>query len=140
MIQFRYNSHHKLIIGIAIILWAMFRFTGENEEGKSYENGQIKKIGGFNSGKNHGNWTWYYKNGKKKMEGTFLSGKRDGIWVIYDQNGIKLSQGNYKNDQLNGEFTKWNSKGDMLEKSIYKDDIVIKHLLVDNKTISTSEL
>jgi len=132
VIQFKYNSYHKLLTGIAIILWAIFHFTGENESSKKYENGQLKKTGGFSSGKNQGNWTWYYENGEKKMEGAFLAGKRNGIWITWDQNGHKITQGNYENDKLNGEFIRWDAKGNMEEHSIYLNDKVIQKLSLNS--------
>lgn len=128
MIQFRYNSYHKLLTALAIVVWAIVRFTGENESAKQFNNGQIKKIGGFSSAKNQGMWTWYYENGKKKMQGSFITGKRKGNWLTWDQNGNKITQGSYENDQLNGEFVRWDITGEVSEHLLYKDDKVIQHL------------
>ncbi len=132
MIQFKYNSNHKLITAIAIVLWAIFRFTGDNETLKQYDNGQIKKSGGFTSAKNQGKWTWYYENGGKKMEGAFLAGKRDGVWVTWDANGNKITEGYYQNDMLNGKFVRWDANGNMEEHLTYQNDKVVQKLSLNN--------
>jgi len=131
MIQFRYNSYHKLLTGIAIIVWSVFHFTGNNESDNTFNNGQIKRTGGFDKGMNNGKWVWYYENGVKKMEGSFNNGKRTEIWSIWDINGNKISEGHYKNDQLNGPFTRWKANGEIISKSIYKNDIEIQKLVVE---------
>ena len=132
MIQFRYNSYHKLLTGIAIIIWTLFHFTGENKSSNTFESGQIKRTGGFSNGLNHGKWVWYYENGVKEMEGSFINGKRNGIWKIWDRNGSKISEGNYENDKLNGTFTRWGSNGEIISKSVYKNDEEIQKLTVDS--------
>jgi len=131
MIPFRYNSYHKLITGIVIIIWTLFHFTGENKTSNTFDNGQIKWTGGFSNGLNHGKWVWYYENGVKKMEGSFINGKRRGIWEIRDINGNKISEGQYENDKLNGSFIKWNSHGEIISRSVYKNDIKIQKLIID---------
>lgn len=130
MSQFRYNSYHKLLTGIAIIVWAVWHFSGENESGKYYENGQIKRTGMFSNGKNNGKWTWHYENGNKKIEGHFVNGKRNGLWTTWDLQGNKLTEGNYENDQLNGEFIRWNSKGEIIEHATYFNDIEVNKIAI----------
>ena len=130
MAPFRYNSYHKIIIGIVIIGWAVFHFSGDSLSGGRYSNGQIKRSGGFENGRNHGKWIWYYENGQRKMEGTFKYGKRNGIWITWDKNGNRLTQGNYEDDRLNGAFIRWDTKGNKVEHLIYKNDVLIEKLPV----------
>jgi antitoxin component YwqK of YwqJK toxin-antitoxin module len=133
MSSFRYNSNHKLIVGIAIVLWAAFHFSGNNDKQNFFSNGQVKRVGGYSHGKNHGSWIWYYENGNKKMQGTFNNGKRTGIWLIWDRNGTKTTESNYLNDRLNGEFTRWDSNGNITERLLYQGDKIIQQLPLNKK-------
>lgn len=121
--MFKYNSHHKIITVIILLIWSILHFSTKEKE-PTYNNGQARSTGGVKNGKNHGHWVWYYHNGAKKMEGEFNNGKRVGVWITYDINGRKLTQAKYVNDQLNGEFIRWIS----LEKTqhqYYKNDELI---------------
>ncbi len=128
MFQFSYNSYHKIITASIVVIWAIWHFAGESEAPKIYDNGQVKKTGGFSNGKNHGKWTWYYDNGQKKMQGTFIHGKRNGTWITWDKYGRKLTEGNYEKDRLNGTFIRWNAEGEIEEHLVYRNDIVVELL------------
>lgn len=105
--MYSYNSNHKLIVVIIVILWTLFHFKSNDNSGKYYDNGKVKQSGKAVKAKNHGDWVWYYKNGNKKMQGKFKNGKRDGIWTTWDKNGYKLTEGYYEKDKLNGDFKRW---------------------------------
>lgn len=126
MSQFQYNSYHKFITGIIIVLWAVFHFTSNRSNDAYYDNGQIKRYESFKNGKNHGKWIWYYENGRKKMEGTFTNGERTGIWNTWDSNGNILTQGEYAGDKLNGYFIRWDASGKQVEKLYYSNDRVVQ--------------
>ena len=127
---FRYNSYHKAITVVAIILWIIFHFSGTDNSGKHFDNGQLKRSGSFSNGKNQGKWTWYYENGNKKMEGSFINGKRNGEWITWSKSGRKLTQGHYENDRLNGEFIRWGKNQKIIEQLIYKDDVLIRKIKI----------
>src|SRR5690606_35992687 len=93
--MFSYNSSHKVIIGIIIVLWAAFHFTARDEDPGRYPNGQAKYSGSLVDNQNHGRWTWYYENGKRRMEGQFDRGKRQGLWTTWASDGTKRSEGLY---------------------------------------------
>ncbi|MBK7286407.1 MAG: hypothetical protein IPI95_04480 [Flavobacteriales bacterium] len=38
--MFNYNSNHKFITGIIIVLWAAFHFTARDKDPTRYENGR----------------------------------------------------------------------------------------------------
>jgi len=126
MFRFRYNSYHKVITGLAIIVWAVYHFASGNESSEHYDNGQVKVYGDFENGKNHGKWIWYYENGQKKMEGTFQNGKREGLWMTWDRNGNQLTEGAYEADRLNGTYIRWNVEGDVVEHLVYKNDVEVE--------------
>ena len=83
MSVFRYDSYHKVIAGILVILVSATGFYLRDREKPKFDNGQAKQIGNQVDGRNHGLWIWYFPNGKKKMQGTFVHGKREGIWITF---------------------------------------------------------
>ena len=123
--MFHYNSSHKIITGIIIILWAAFHFTARDSDAARYDNGQIKYSGSVVNDLNHGRWTWYYENGKRRMEGQFDRGKRQGIWTTWGSDGTKLTEGMYVNDRLNGEYTQWNAEGKEVSRIHYVNDVPV---------------
>lgn len=124
--MFSYNSSHKVIIGIIIVLWAAFHFTARDEDPGRYPNGQAKYSGSLVDNQNHGRWTWYYENGKRRMEGQFDRGKRQGLWTTWASDGTKRSEGLYVNDRLNGEYTMWNEQGKEISRTRYVNDVPVK--------------
>ena len=52
-----------------------------------YDNGRLKAVGKYKSGKLHGNWQWYRKDGTKLRSGQFKLGEQVGTWITYDQAG-----------------------------------------------------
>lgn len=105
---FRYNSRHKVVVGLLIIFYAAYSFTGEREPDVYDEKGNLKQTGSFRNGKNHGKWVWYYENRIKKLEGVFDNGVREGWWITFDKNGDTLNRSYYNNDKLNGLSIKYN--------------------------------
>ncbi len=68
---FRYDSRHKVItLGIVVIAAAVGYYL--NQRGQpTFDNGQVKRTGSVENGRNQGRWTWYFPDGRKKMEGDF---------------------------------------------------------------------
>lgn len=52
-----------------------------------YDNGRLKAIGKYKSGKLHGKWQWFRKDGTKLRSGEFNLGNQVGTWITYDQSG-----------------------------------------------------
>lgn len=123
--MFNYNSTHKIIIGVIIMLFAAFQFTARDKDPGRYENGQVKFSGSVVNDLNNGRWTWYYENGTRRMEGEFDKGKRQGIWTTWGSDGTKLTQGLYKDDRLNGEYIQWNEQGEEVSHRWYVNDVPV---------------
>jgi len=121
---FRYNSRHKIIVGLLVMFYAAYSFTGERKPDVYDEKGNLKQTGNFKNGKNHGKWTWFYENGKKKMEGLFDNGSREGCWITFEVNGDTLNKSYYKNDKLNGLSIKY-SKNEPIDSVDYINDLEI---------------
>jgi antitoxin component YwqK of YwqJK toxin-antitoxin module len=120
--MFKYNSKHKLIIGILIMLWAAYSFSGKRKNDTFDKEGKLMQTGNIKNGKNHGKWTWFYANGAKKLEGSFDMGSREGLWLTFDKNGDTLNKSFYLNDKLDGLFIKYKN-GLPLDTLYYKNDI-----------------
>lgn len=127
-IKFKYNSYHKIITVLIIIVWAIIHFNENFNDQKYYDNGQIKRKGITRNARNEGKWIWYYENGQKEMEGSFVNGKREGKWVNWDEVGNLLNENTYKNDKLNGESLIWNHEGTLISRQEWKDDKLISSL------------
>lgn len=119
---FNYNSTHKLIVGVFIILWAAYSFSGLRNKDTFDKNGKLLQTGNFKNGKNHGRWTWFYENGKKKLEGSFDMGSREGMWLTFDKNGDTLNKSYYLNDKLEGLFIRYKN-GIPVDTLMYKNDV-----------------
>ena len=123
--MFHYNSTHKIIIGVIIMLLAAFQFTARDKDPTRYGNGQVKYSGSVVNDLNNGRWTWYYENGKPSMQGEFHKGKRQGIWTTWGNDGTKLSEGLYKDDRLNGDYVQWNAQGKEVSHLRYVNDVPV---------------
>ncbi len=123
---FSYNSKHKVVVGVLVILWAAYSFTGKRKTSIFSDSGQVLQSGSIKNGKNNGKWIWYYSNGNKKMEGNFNMGSREGEWITYDKNGKKLSKSNYENDKLEGLSVTYTSKGAAASTTLYSNDEIVK--------------
>jgi len=122
---FKYNSKHKIITGIIVILWAVYSFSGGRETNIYGNKGELLQVGNIKDGKNHGKWIWYYENGNKKMEGVFNMGMREGEWLTYNQKGKIVSKSHYENDKLNGVSLTMDHDGNVIEKKVYENDEVV---------------
>lgn len=122
--MFKYNSKHKLIIGVLIMLWAAYSFSGKRGVDTFDKNGKLLQTGNFKEGKNHGRWTWFYESGAKKLEGSFDMGSREGMWLTFDKNGDTLNKSYYLHDKLNGPFIKY-INGQPKDTVVYLNDIEI---------------
>lgn len=120
--MFKYNSKHKIIIGVLIMLWAAYSFSGLRNTDTFDKNGKLLQTGNFKEGKNHGRWTWFYENGTKKLEGSFDMGSREGMWLTFDENGDTLTKSYYLKDKLNGPFIKY-TKGNPTNTVTYLNDV-----------------
>ncbi len=119
---FRYNSRHKAITLAGVALAAAAGFYLNQREQPTYDNGQPKRTGSVENGRNQGRWTWYYPNGSKKMEGDFEGGKRNGRWLTFAPNGDTLTVSFYLNDRLNGPHTEYGADGLPAMVTTYTDD------------------
>ena len=123
---FNYNSKHKVVVGVLVILWAAYSFSGGREANVYSEQGQVLQTGDFRDGKNHGKWIWYYPNGKKKMEGRFNMGSREGEWFTYNNKEQVLTKSNYKNDKLEGIVTVFDETQNIVSQTLYLNDEIVK--------------
>jgi len=121
---FKYNSYHKIILGGLIVLWAIFHFA-VREPDNSYSNGQSKRVGQVENGKNDGVWTWYYPSGNKRIQGTFVEGKREGLWTTWNEGQIIIQTCEYQNDKLNGPLITFSEQGKEISKIDYVNDVRI---------------
>ena len=121
---FSYNSKHKVIMGLLVVFWAAYLFSGKRKNDTFDKEGHLLQSGAFKNSKNHGKWVWFYPNGSKKLEGFFDMGSREGLWLTYDTNGDTINMGYYLNDKLNGPFIKY-SYGIPVDTVLYKNDVVI---------------
>jgi len=125
--MYKYNSYHKIVVAILVVLWAIFHFSQRDDRGLYYENGQIKRNGGSVKSMNEGIWTWYYEDGTIQIRGNFHEGKREGIWESFDQNGNLISESSYVGNMLNGPFVKYGSDGQIIRQEIYENDKRVKY-------------
>lgn len=122
---FRYNSNHKAIVGILIVLVSALGFYLRDREKPKHSNGQARQVGSQMDGRNHGLWVWYFSNGKREMQGNFTHGKREGIWITFSPNGDTLIKASYQNDKLNGQYTVYNENDEVANLMMYKDDRLV---------------
>lgn len=120
--MFSYDSRHKIIVGILIMIWAAWHFLSRDPVQEHYANGQLKRAGGQVDNLNHGLWTWYHENGRKQMEGRFEHGKRVGAWVTYEANGDTLTKAHYVADRLNGIYIEYGPGNAPQRRLTYRDD------------------
>ncbi|MGH1338275.1 MAG: toxin-antitoxin system YwqK family antitoxin [Aureispira sp.] len=109
---------------------------------ESYDDGNVKAEGAYNSAKiKTGQWKYYYTNGKLEAEGSY-NGKmatarpvlvrkgrnsaindegvvRDGKWTFYYTNGQPKASVTYKDGCPNGTLIKWYKTGEKMEESTY---------------------
>ncbi|MCB0773256.1 MAG: hypothetical protein KJZ58_08990 [Flavobacteriales bacterium] len=126
--MFQYNSRHKVITGIALLVWAVWHFLVRPPAAERYPNGQVKSSGGQVDNLNQGLWTWYHENGRKRMEGRFDRGKREGLWLLFSPNGDTLHKAWYSADCLNGPSTDYGPGNVVLRTVIYKNDRAVDSL------------
>lgn len=119
---FRYNSNHKAIVGILIVLVSALGFYLRDREKPKHSNGQAKQVGSQLDGRNHGLWVWYFSNGKREMQGNFTHGKREGIWITFAPNGDTLIRASYQNDKLNGQYTVYGADNTVKDILFYEQD------------------
>lgn len=124
--MYSYNSTHKIVVILLVIIWAMYQFSGKNDEGQFYENGQIKRTGSQVNSLNQGEWVWYFKNGQKQIKGEFDRGKRIGTWEQYDSLGHMTLSSEYKDNKLDGLNTHYAEDGSIEAQEIYRNDTVLK--------------
>ena len=126
--MYSYNSSHKIIAVVLVVLWAVFHFNERNEDSLNYEDGQPIRTGSTENNMNHGDWRWYNEAGRVKIEGKFEYGKRVGKWKNYDDSGRLILISSYKNNLLNGTLIQYDTNGIIVRKEIYKDDKLIKKI------------
>lgn len=122
---FRYDSRHKITLGIIVILASAAAFYLRDHEKPSFDNGQSKQVGSQMDGRNHGQWIWYHPNGNKKMQGTFNRGKREGLWLTFSPKGDTLTKAIYADDKLNGPYAAYGPDGKVLSVTSFSNDNVI---------------
>lgn len=126
MTWFSYNSHHKTIAALFIIVWAIVHYVLRNKPDNVFPNGQIKYTGTIVNGKNEGTWVWYYENGKQQIKGNFINGKREGIWTTWNNKGIQIKTCEYHHDKLNGSCTEWDSNGKIISRQLFHEDAALQ--------------
>jgi len=112
--MYSYNSTHKVVIAVIVVIWAVYNFSQRDDKGLYYENGQIKRSGITDKSMNEGMWVWYFEDGSTQMKGKFHNGKREGIWESFDKKGKLISTSTYSDNKLNGTYIEYNSKGKVI--------------------------
>ena len=125
MSLFRYNSRHKIITFVVVIIAAAVGYYLNQRALPTFENGQPKRAGSLVDGRNQGHWSWYYPNGRMKMEGDFDGGKRTGRWITYSPNGDTLTVSFYRDDKLNGPHTEFGTDGRPAVVTTYANDLPV---------------
>lgn len=123
--MFKYDSRHKIIVGVLIMVWAAWHFLARDPVQERYANGQLKRSGEQAGNLNHGLWTWYHENGRKQMEGRFDNGKRVGTWLTFAANGDTLTMAQYAADRLNGPYIEYGPGNVHLRTLTYRDDRLV---------------
>lgn len=126
--MYNYNSSHKIIGIILVVLWAIFHFKERSNQTLVYEDGQPIRTGNTQNNLNHGEWIWYNQAGKVQIIGKFDHGKRVGEWKNFDDSGRLILVSNYQNNLLNGALIQYDTNGIVLRKEIYRDDVMINKI------------
>lgn len=124
--MYSYNSSHKVVIVLLVVIWAVFHFSQRNEEGLYYENGQIKQTGSTKNSLNEGVWTWFHADGTVQLQGKFSNGNREGVWKKYDEHGVLTSESTYLNNQLHGVYYEFDAVGNTTITKYYEKDVLQK--------------
>ena len=64
-----------------------------------YPSGKRKADGRYDTGKEHGTWTYYYESGAARSRGDFDHGRKVGKWTYWDQEGKVTCQKYYLEDR-----------------------------------------
>ncbi|MCD6066050.1 MAG: hypothetical protein K0S33_876 [Bacteroidetes bacterium] len=89
-IHIYYKREHTIIHkqGFTVSVIQKFKDGIKTFVGEYYANGQLKgKIMLNEKGEIDGTVTYYYENGRIKTIGQFKSGRKSGDWKIFDENG-----------------------------------------------------
>ena len=96
----------KCLDGVGIFYFSPvschYDFIRDGEYQEWYENGKMKELGNYKSGKQDGLWKSWYKNGKLQEMGTYKAGYKDGVWKTWNENGKLESTWQY-----DAEEEKW---------------------------------
>ena len=71
----------------------------------------------YSSGKDHGNWIFFFNDGSVETEAKFVFGERDGKWKYYHNNGKLKQVSRYKKGVRNGIWEKYNEEGELIEET-----------------------
>lgn len=87
-----------------------------------YDNGMIEKEGAFdNSGKETGDWKFYFKTGELSEIHALKDGERDGVLKTFYRNGKPQSESNYSNGQITASVKIYHATGQVRNQYIVKD-------------------
>ena len=108
----------KCLDGVGIFYFSQvschYDFIRDGEYQEWYENGKMKELGNYKSGKQDGLWKSWYKNGKLQEMGTYKDGYKDGekvgVWKEWNKKGELVNEQNWdKVEKINNwdEIKKW---------------------------------
>lgn len=87
-----------------------------------YSGDTLISIQQYSSGKDHGNWTFFFKDGSIETKAKFEFGDRNGKWKYYHENGKLKQLSIYKKGVRTGIWKKYNENGELIEKTDYQLD------------------
>ena len=87
-----------------------------------YSGDTLISIQQYSSGKDHGNWIFFFKVGSVETKAKFVFGERDGKWKYYHNNGELKQISRYNKGVRDGIWEKYNEEGQLIEKIRYKED------------------
>ena len=94
--------------GVKILEYSMTEGLKNGESTKWNKYGDLINTGFFKSGKQNGEWIFYYENGQKKDIKTYINDIENGLATEWLQNGNKRAEGNYKGGEKDGQWLRKN--------------------------------
>jgi antitoxin component YwqK of YwqJK toxin-antitoxin module len=111
----------KAVLFLITILFINLSYA-QKEHKEYYDNGDLKKIGKYDSdGNGTGEWKFYHKNGQLRKIGKYKIGKQTGEWKIYHENGQLEAIGKIENGKSIGEWKYYHGNGKLQEIGKYKN-------------------
>jgi antitoxin component YwqK of YwqJK toxin-antitoxin module len=91
------------------------------------------------SGKEQGEFKWWYSDGQLQMHCFYVDGKRHGEYKAWHPNGQLSRNCFFVDGKLNGEYKWWNKNGKLREHCYFVDDNKVIDFLKEPDEYPTSE-